>query len=64
MDIALHIVDGRIRDATYATFQCPGAHASGKALCDRIQGKTIAEASEFACPVLMRRECGDTNATD
>src|SRR5687767_8807750 len=44
MKIELHVVDDRVKEATYETYQCPGCHACGKALCGLVSGKTLEEA--------------------
>jgi NifU-like protein involved in Fe-S cluster formation len=39
------VVEGEvIRKATYETYQCPGCHACGKAVCELVTGKSVAEA--------------------
>ena len=55
LDLTLDVVDGVIREAAYETYQCPGAHACGKAICDLARGRTSAEAGDITHPVLMER---------
>lgn len=55
MDLTIQVVDNLIREATYATYQCPGAHACGKALCELIRGKSPEEANEITHPTLTER---------
>jgi len=44
--ITLHltIAGSRVTAASYETYQCPGCHACGKAICELVAGKTIEEA--------------------
>jgi len=55
LDLTLDVVDGVIREAIYDTYQCPGAHACGKALCELVRGETPAEASDVTHPMLVER---------
>lgn len=41
MRVTVSIVDGVVREAFYETYQCPGCHACGKALCEMVKGKSI-----------------------
>jgi NifU-like protein involved in Fe-S cluster formation len=39
------VVEGEvIHRATYETYQCPGCHACGKAVCELVTGKSLTEA--------------------
>jgi NifU-like protein involved in Fe-S cluster formation len=39
------VVEGDVvRRASYETYQCPGCHACGKAVCDLVTGKSLTEA--------------------
>ncbi len=44
MALTLMIQDGVIRKASYETYQCPGTHACGKAICGMVTGRTVEEA--------------------
>jgi len=55
LDLALDVVDGVIREASYETYQCPGAHACGKAICSLVRGKSAAEAAEITHPILLEQ---------
>lgn len=44
LNIEVCVEDGSVKEATYETFQCPGCHACGKALCGLVSGKSLDDA--------------------
>src|SRR5262245_44012842 len=44
MQITLAVVEGVIREASFETYQCPGAHGCGKAIVELILNQSIAVA--------------------
>jgi nitrogen fixation NifU-like protein len=51
----LRISQGLIQEATYVTYQCPGSHACGKALCDLVLGKSFKDAGMLRYEHLLDR---------
>jgi NifU-like protein involved in Fe-S cluster formation len=50
------VVEGDfVRRATYETYQCPGCHACGKAVCDLVTGKSLTEAHAVNWDVVAQR---------
>ena len=42
--VHLAVEDGEIREASFETYPCPGCQACGKAVCELVRGKTLADA--------------------
>jgi len=42
--LRLYLKEGLIQEASYETYQCPGCHACGKALCEMVRGMSISQA--------------------
>jgi NifU-like protein involved in Fe-S cluster formation len=55
MKLHLRVKDGRVIEATYETYQCPGSHACGKALCDMLTGRSLEEARALRHGDLVER---------
>jgi NifU-like protein involved in Fe-S cluster formation len=55
MRVTLGVENGIIREATYETYQCPGCHACGKAICEWVVGKGLDEAKGITHPMLVDR---------
>jgi NifU-like protein involved in Fe-S cluster formation len=45
MTLHLRLNEGIIVEARYETYQCPGAHACGKGICQLVSRKTLEDAS-------------------
>lgn len=41
INLIILVRDSIIREASYETYQCPGCHACGKAICELILGATL-----------------------
>jgi NifU-like protein involved in Fe-S cluster formation len=55
LDLSLKIQDGRICGASYETYQCPGSHACGKAICEMVTGRSLGEARTLRHDDLVSR---------
>ena len=55
MTVHLEVAGGVVRKATYETYQCPGCHACGKAICALAFGKTVEEAKNITHPIVVER---------
>ncbi len=55
--ITLHLRfrDAVIQEATYETYQCPGSHACGRALCEMVKGSTVEQAAAIQHDALVDR---------
>jgi NifU-like protein involved in Fe-S cluster formation len=42
--LTLQVQAGMIQKAAYETYPCPGSHACGKAICEMVKGRSVAEA--------------------
>lgn len=55
VSLTLCLQGDHIAGASYETYQCPGAHACGKAVCELIRGKNIQEARKIRHEDLVAR---------
>jgi len=55
MKITLGVEGGLIREATYATYPCPGCNACGKSASALAMGKSLEEAAAIDHPTLVAR---------
>jgi len=55
LDMTLHVVGTTVREASYETYQCPGCHACGKAICEMVLGKDVEEAGTIQHDALVSR---------
>ncbi len=55
--ITLHLRtrEGVIQEATYDTYQCPGSHACGKAMCEIVRGMSVTDAHQIKHEHLVER---------
>ncbi len=44
-----------IEEATYETYQCPGSHACGRALCEMLKGSSVEQARAIRHEALVER---------
>lgn len=53
--VTLTLRSHTIVEATYETYQCPGCHACGKAICELAAGKRVEDAKSITHPMLVER---------
>lgn len=55
--ISLHLtlLGDRVQSAVYETYQCPGCHACGKALCELLKNNTLEAAAEITRAEIIDR---------
>lgn len=54
VEIKLHVVNGRIKNAKFKVFGCPGAVSTTDVFIDMIKGKTIEEALDITEDAIAR----------
>src|SRR5207245_165604 len=55
--VTLHLLirEEIIQEAAYETYQCPGCHACGRAICEMLKGSTLARAAAIEHAALADR---------
>ncbi len=53
--LRLRVNEAAIVEAAYETYQCPGCHACGKAICELVTGKSIEEAQAIRHELVVSR---------
>ncbi len=55
ISLQLHLHGAVIQEATYETYQWPGSHACGRALCDLLKGSSLEQARGIRHEALVER---------